>query len=130
MKFLVLALALSFNLLADSFDIKCTGSDLVYINSFSMDAFVDTSFNEMELDIETRTHGYDGEINNFIMTRKFKINRILEINSERVIGTRILSLDKESDITYINIILDYPGKLTSTIRMKSGREFKSTCKQL
>lgn len=130
MKFLLLLSAISMNLLADSFEIKCAGTDLVYLNEFNLTGLVDTSMKELDLEIETRTSGYEYVLTDYSLIRSFNVESITEFNSDRVIGTRIYSVDKESEIVYINLLLDYPGKLTSQIRLKNGRVFKSTCTQL
>lgn len=116
---------------ADSFDFKCVGPDQVYLNSFSMQGFTETQDDDLIFNVQFRENGYAGEsyeINQVM--RKAKHSMITDPISGNNIGKRILSIDKESEIVYINIILDYPGQLTSTIRLQSGRTFKSTCKTL
>ena len=96
-----------------------------------MQGFTETQDDDLIFDVQFRENGYAGETyeRNQVM-RKAQHSMITDPITGNNIGLRILSLDKESEMVYINIILNYPGKLTSTIRMKSGRAFKSTCKIL
>tara|TARA_B100001971_G_scaffold111191_1_gene102126 strand:- start:69703 stop:70098 length:396 start_codon:yes stop_codon:yes gene_type:complete len=131
MKFIFALLLVTSYSFADSFDFECVGPDEVYINSFSMQGFTETQDDDLIFDVQFRENGYAGETyeRNQVM-RKAQHSMITDPITGNNIGLRILSLDKESEMVYINIILNYPGKLTSTIRMKSGRAFKSTCKIL
>ena len=131
MKLLISLLMLASFSFADSFDFECIGPDQVYLNSFSMQGFTETQDDTLIMDIQFRENGYAGE--------RYEMNSVERIAQHTMItdpitggniGYRILSVDKESNLVYINLILNYPGKLTSTIRMKSGRTFKSTCKIL
>lgn len=129
MKFLLLSLVLSLGVFADSFDFDCVGPDEVYINSFSMQGFTETQDDTLVFDIQLRENGYVGR--SYTLTDVEMVANHAMINDPLtgdIIGQRIYAVDKEAEIAYVNIILNYPGKLTSQVRLKSGRTFKSTCK--
>jgi len=131
MKLLLLSLIMSAVSMADSFEFKCVGPDEVYINSFSMQGFTDTQDDTLLFDVQLRENGYEGE--------SYEIRAIEMLANHQMIDgllasgagvKRIYAVDKDSEIAYVNIILDYPGKLTSQVRLRSGRTFKSTCNSL
>lgn len=130
MKVLVLVGALlSFNAFADSFGFECTGTDLVYMNSFSMKGMVDTSDDTISYSVETRTAGNSGvvETRTDVVRQNAKFERI---DTGRTVAYRAYSIDQSDDHVYVNILMDYPGQLTSQIRNAEGRIFKSSCKSL
>lgn len=129
MKFLLLSLVISFGVFADSFNFDCVGADEVYINSFSMQGFTETQDDTLLFDIQLRENGYAGESYSLDNIEMKAVHSLLKdpILGD-IIGYRVHAVDKIADIVYVNIILNYPGKLTSQVRLKSGRTFKSTCK--
>ncbi len=130
MKVLVLVGALlSFNAFADSFGFECTGTDLVYMNSFSMKGMVDTNDDTISYSVETRTAGNAGVVES--RTGVVRTNAKFErIETGRTVAYRAYSVDQSDDHVYVNILMDYPGQLTSQIRNAEGRIFKSSCKSL
>lgn len=45
----------------------------MYLNEFSLNGFVNTSTNELDLDIQTRTNGYDYVLSDYNISRDFKV---------------------------------------------------------
>ncbi|MCO4755481.1 MAG: hypothetical protein KC478_13450 [Bacteriovoracaceae bacterium] len=132
MKLLALFLTItSFNVFADSFEFKCVGTDLVYIDSFSMTGLIETQDNEITYNVRTRESGNYGDIETQNqITRTFKFQKLDGVNPKGPIALRFYSIDKNDKHVYINLLLDYAGRLTSQIRDANGKVFKSTCKTL
>lgn len=129
---LVVAALLSFNTYADSFEFECTGSDLVYVDSFSMNGVVDTNDNTIVYDVSTREAGNNGSLEALsdVVRENAKFERLTDPVTGDFMGYRAYSVDKNDKHIYVNILMDYAGKLTSQIRNSNGKVFRSTCKSL
>ncbi len=122
---------ISLSTFADSFDFKCTGSDLVYVNSFSMQGSIDTEDGTITYDVETRKAGNNGAISTTEdVTRDAKFQDLRDVNTQDSLGLRAYSADTTQEHVYVNILMNYAGKLASVIRDDQGFEYRSDCKSL
>lgn len=132
MKHLALFLALaSASVFADSFNFKCEGTDMVAVDSFSMEGLVDTSGRVIEYTVTTRKAGNNGKVETIEnVVREAKFERLEDEVSGDFLGYRAYSVDQNAQHTLVNLLMNYPGQLDSRIYDASGTFFRSTCKAL
>ncbi|EQC43743.1 hypothetical protein [Bacteriovorax sp. Seq25_V] len=132
MKLIPLVFALiSFNSFADSFDFKCTASDLVYVNTFSMQGSLDTEDGTITYDVQTKRAGQNGAFTSLEnVTRDAKFQMLRDTVTDDFMAYRALSVDQSDDHVYVNLLLNYKGKLASKIRDAKGVEYRADCEAL
>ncbi len=137
----------SFSLMAEAtaLTFQCNGPKAHYINKFSMKGEIKLWENpsiEREqvieqingLTAEVRKSGYNTELHTLSLeSLQGNLHYIADPDWTVKPFTQLLlvPLDREqSPIASVNLVLDYPGALSSKIRMKNGLTYKSRCKTI
>ena len=132
--FFVLLTLLAKVAVAGELGVKCQFTDITYRNQFSLDAtsviLEENQFFNTAFDFELRKAGPSAKIDRMSITRDgfIKIFEAGTIGQKRSI--QLASVIKGADVELINLLLDYPGPLTSQIRFLDGTTFFSTCRSL
>lgn len=121
------------NTITENIKVECVMNDITTIRQFSHHATFDLStgtFENKNIDLTLRVLGPSQETNDVSVTREGNI-----VNYPAGVITKnpfymITSVDKNSDIQFINILVDFPTPLSSIVRLSTGETFRSTCKSV
>lgn len=134
--FLAVVLFLSAQAMAapQSFEFKCEGPNLHYINQFEMQMTLDFDeelLEDVSIEATIKQAGFETEVESIEATDLTA--KLVRVDNQDVFGKvfYMIHLRSKKDAEekfYGNIVLGYPGLLTSYIRLEGLRQYKSTCK--
>ena len=118
-----------------TFDIKCEGPNLHYVNQFEMDeklTLEDGLVEDVNLTLTVRKAGYESEME--VLELKNLSATVEHIYKPEIFGKAFYRLQFKSkkdaeEKVFGAITLGYPGLMTSFFRFGNLRQYKSTCKQ-
>lgn len=132
MKLFILLALVSFNLFASELNFKCDFTDVTYVNQFSLTAKnVDLSqetFENLDLEFTLRKAGRDGKIDSYSVTRSGTVQVFPAGQFYRFQTVRVASVEKGSELEYINLLVDVPPLHSSQIRFLDGLTYFGSCK--
>ena len=119
--------------ITENVKVECVMSDVTTLRQFSLAATFDLSsgkFENKDLDLTLRVLGPSRETNDVSVTRDGNIvsypAEVITKNPFYVITT----VDKDAEVQLINVLVDFPTKLASIVRLSTGETFRSTCKSV
>jgi hypothetical protein len=130
MKFIALALMFSLPAFAKTVDVECKIISEAFRNQFTIEFSFDdeaTTFEDKAFDFTMRPNGRNPEITELSLVRSGTITVIPGGEITKYPFMILTSVDKEEEVQYMNLVVNYPEKLTSTIRFKNGMAYNSTC---
>lgn len=131
MKFIALALMFSLPAFAKTVDVECKMISQAFRNQFSIEFSFDdeaATFENKAFDFRIRPNGRDTETTDLNLVRSGTITVIPAGELTKLPFMILTSVDKEDEVTYMNLVVNFPQNLTSTIRFKDGMTYTSTCK--
>ncbi|MCO4793474.1 MAG: hypothetical protein KC493_07175 [Bacteriovoracaceae bacterium] len=126
---------------AMALDITCEGPNLHYVNQFDMQTSIDINVEELteevvklegvDLLMTVRNSGYNSQ-SETVQLEDLNLS-VKKVNRPDVFGKEFVHLTFKSrkDIkpkVYGNVLIGYPGILSSFIRIGGLRQYKSSCK--
>lgn len=134
--FILLNLIFSLQAMAttQSYEFTCEGPGIHYVNQFEMKAtldFNDEILENVNLTAQVRKAGFDSTVETIELENlSVKVERIFkpEIFGKAFHMIQIKSEKEAEQKVFASIVLGYPGKLTSFLRLEGLRQYKSTCK--
>ena len=132
MKIFALAILISLPVFAKTVDVECVMKEQAYRNQFAIEFSFDdaaTTFEDKAFDFKVRKNtGRDAQTTELNLVRSGTIKAIPAGELTRKPYVLLTSIDKEADVTYMNLVVDFPQNFTSTLRFKDGWTFAGTCK--
>ena len=111
--------------------VECEMNDITTVRQFSITASFDVASNSFEnknLDLTLRALGPARDSSEVSVTRDGTIVSYPADVMTKFPFYAITSVEKESEVQLINLLVDFPTPLASTLRLSSGETFRSTCK--
>ena len=134
-KFIALALMLtSLSSFAKEVKVECKfvdGEYGRYTHQFATDFTFDdeeTEFSALDLTLTTRKAGREGTLEVTNVSRSGTIRTIAAGELARQEIKILTSTNRNDDLVYVNLVVNYPGNYNSTIRFKNDFAYKGTCK--
>lgn len=131
MKFIALTLLLSLPAFAKTVNVECKMIPQAFRNQFSIEFSFDdeaATFEDKAFDFRIRPNGRDTQTTDLNLVRTGNITVIPGGEITKYPFMILTSVDKEDEVTYMNLVVNFPENLTSTIRFKDGMTYTSTCK--
>lgn len=131
MKFIALALLFSLPAMAKTVDVECTYIENAFRSQFTIEFSIDdeaATFEDKSFEFTLRPNGRDAETSELDLVRTGTLT-VFPANVITKFPFFVLtSVVKDEEVQLMNIVVDFPEKLASTIRFKDGRTYNSTCK--
>ncbi len=130
MKFFALALMLSLPALAKTVAVECKMISQAFRNQFAIEFNVDdeaTTFEDKAFDFSIRPNGRDTETTELNLVRTGTITVFPAGELTKFPFFVLTSVDKEEEVVYMNLVVNFPDKFTSTLRFKDGSAYAGTC---
>ena len=131
MKFIALALMFSLPAFAKTVDVECKMISQAFRNQFSIEFSFDdeaATFEDKAFDFRIRPNGRDTQTTDLSLVRSGNITVVPGGEITKFPFMILTSIDKEDEVTYMNLVVNFPENLTSTIRFKDGMTYTSSCK--
>lgn len=132
MKFFAIAMLISLPVFAKTVNVECVMKEQAYRNQFAIEFSFDdeaTTFEDQAFDFKVRKNtGRDAETTELNLVRSGTIKAVPAGELTRKPYVILTSIDKEADVPYMNLVVDFPQNFTSTLRFKDGWTFAGTCK--
>ena len=132
MKLFAIAILFSLPVFAKTVDVECVMKEQAYRNQFSISFSFDdeaTTFEDQSFDFKVRKNtGRDAQTTDLNLVRSGTIKVFPGGDLTRNPYTILPSIDKDADVPYMNLAVDFPQNFTSTLRFKDGWTFAGTCK--
>jgi len=130
MKFIALALMLSLPAMAKTVDVECTYVENAFRNQFTIEFSFDdeaATFEDKSFEFTLRPNGRNAETSELGLARTGTLTVFPADVITKFPFFVLTSVVKDDEVQLMNIVVDFPGKLTSTIRFKNGMTYNSTC---
>lgn len=130
MKFIALFLILTGLASAAEVKVTCSMSDVTYVNQFSLEgSFENTtgSFEAQNFVIDLRPAGNARDTRVIDVVRDGTVTAFPAGQLTLKPFFVITSADRNEDLVYINLVVDYPAPLTSQVRFADGMTYSSIC---
>lgn len=120
---------------ATDLNFKCDFTDTTYLNQFSLEATAlnlgeNNKFSDSEFDLSFRMAGPSSKVERVILKRNgsVKFFEAGTIYSHR--SAQLLSVIKNAEIEFINLLIDMPPFHSSQVRLADGTNFFGSCSSL
>ena len=132
MKFFALAILFALPAFAKTVNVECVMKEQAYRNQFAIEFSFDdeaTTFEDQSFDFKVRKNtGRDAETTDLNLVRSGTIKAFPAGELTRKPYVILTSIEKDADVPYMNLVVDFPQNFTSTLRFKDGWTFAGTCK--
>lgn len=131
MKFFALLLTLTSFAYSAEVTVTCTKSDVTTVNQFSLEGtFENTTgtFEAQSFVLDLRPAGTARDTRVIDVVRDGSVTAFPAGQLTLKPFFVITSADRNEDLVYINLVVDYPAPLTSQLRFADGTTFYSLCK--
>ena len=129
MKKILSTLLVLTNIYAQQMTIECEMPGLTTENQFALygNVVVDGDEFEANFQVFTRARGNESEVVEFGLQRSGKVITYPagDITINEI--TQLQSVEKEGFVQFVNLVGNFPGLLSSTIRFQSGYTYRSMC---